>query len=95
MRVGKTLGRGASQSPHSRRPSNLAPLVGEFDQAFHFETIEMLAHGHRRNIEASSDLRRSLRPPSLELEENALLRTRIMFHQNRWYLPRIISQVIA
>ena len=55
----------------------------------------MLAHGHRRNLEASSDLRRGLRPPSLQLEEDALLRTRIMLHQKRWYLPRIISQVIA
>ncbi len=55
----------------------------------------MLAHSHRSDAEASRDLRRGLRPASLELEENALLRTRIMLHEMRWYLSQKISQVTA
>ena len=95
MRVGKALGRGAGQSPHSRRPSHLAPFVGEFDEALNLQSIQMLPYGHRRDAEASRYLRRSLRPASLELEQDTLFRTRIILHGMRWYPSQNISQDIA
>ena len=95
MSVGKALGRGAGQSPHSRRPADLAPFVTEFDEALDLEAIEMLAHGHRGDAEAPRDLGGGLRPASLELEEDALLRARVMLHDMRCYRARHISQVTA
>ena len=40
----------------------------------------MLAHRHRGDCQASRDLRRGLRPASLELEQDAFLGARIVLH---------------
>src|SRR5258708_410573 len=89
MRVGQALSRSAGQSPSARRPTHLAPFIAEFDECFHLESIEMLAHGHSSDAKAARNLRRSLRASSLKLEEDALLRTRVMLHEMRWYRPGI------